>query len=275
MSTPTCLNCDAHLNQQSRYCAACGQRSDVHRLTLVHILHDFFHAITHADKGIFHLFRELALRPGIVAREYVAGKRKKYFSPFTFFLITMTVYVLVGMYFRPQANNQAPDKAVIARIPSEEGRRQYITMTTRGAEISGFMNKNGNIVAMFAVPFIAFITWCFWRSSGYNFAEFLVASLLFVTFGNLIFSLLVNPLQALFRGSVIASFMVPVGLLLQTCYYTFAYHQFLPSSHRSVAGSFAVSFLAIICWSFLSILVMAVYMYRDWDFYKFFVRMFG
>jgi hypothetical protein len=213
MSTPTCLNCDAHLNQQSRYCAACGQRSDVHRLTLVHILHDFFHAITHADKGIFHLFRELALRPGIVAREYVAGKRKKYFSPFTFFLITMTVYVLVGMYFRPQANNQAPDKAVIARIPSEEGRRQYITMTTRGAEISGFMNKNGNIVAMFAVPFIAFITWCFWRSSGYNFAEFLVASLLFVTFGNLIFSLLVNPLQALFRGSVIASFILPTAVL--------------------------------------------------------------
>ncbi|GEM_PF-4297466 len=85
MHPTDCLNCGAAWQPGMNYCPQCGQKTDIHRLTFTHILHEFFHAFTHADKGIFHLLKGLATQPGTVAREYVEGKRKKYFNPFTFF----------------------------------------------------------------------------------------------------------------------------------------------------------------------------------------------
>jgi hypothetical protein len=49
-------------------------KNDIHRLTFTHILHEFFHAFTHADKGIFHLLNGLVAKPGTMEREKVEGK---------------------------------------------------------------------------------------------------------------------------------------------------------------------------------------------------------
>ena len=99
MSSPNCLNCEENLEVSAKFCPQCGQKTSTHRLTIAHILHDGLHALTHADKGIFHLLKDLAVKPGIVAREYIAGKRKRYFNPFTFFLIMMGLFVVSASYF--------------------------------------------------------------------------------------------------------------------------------------------------------------------------------
>ena len=72
-----CLNCETVLSDGQRFCAHCGQKTSTHRLTWTHFQHEFFHALTHADRGILHLFKELVLRPGVVVREYLAGTRQK------------------------------------------------------------------------------------------------------------------------------------------------------------------------------------------------------
>ena len=78
-----CLNCGTSLSARDYFCPRCGQKADTHRLTWKHFGHEVLHAVTHADASVLHLFRDLLVRPGTVAREYLAGKRKKYFSPFT------------------------------------------------------------------------------------------------------------------------------------------------------------------------------------------------
>jgi uncharacterized protein DUF3667/zinc ribbon protein len=161
MSTPGCLNCGSPLEESARFCPACGQKTDTHRLTVSHILHDFFHAFTHADKGIFHLLGQLAINPGLVAREYIAGKRKKYFNPFTFFLILMSLFVLSNTYFKPATKAYQPDPAILANIRTEAGKQQYLVMSRRGSEIKGIMSRHGNVVALFAVPLFALLSWSF------------------------------------------------------------------------------------------------------------------
>ena len=74
-----CANCAAPLDPQFRYCPQCSQKVDLHRLSLHDIFHDVVHYFTHADKGFFGLLKDLAVSTGKVAREYVTGKRKKYF----------------------------------------------------------------------------------------------------------------------------------------------------------------------------------------------------
>src|SRR5690606_26114281 len=91
-----CLNCGQLLN--GAYCAGCGQRSDTGRLNLPEILRDLWHSLTETNVGVLHLVRELAYRPGHVVREYAAGHRRRYFNPWTFFVLATALYVFTATW---------------------------------------------------------------------------------------------------------------------------------------------------------------------------------
>jgi len=81
----TCKNCGN--NFTGNYCNVCGQRATTKRLNLKQILHDFFHAFTHVDKGFLYSAKELAIRPGHSIRGYIEGKRAAHASPFLMLII--------------------------------------------------------------------------------------------------------------------------------------------------------------------------------------------
>ena len=276
MVPATCLNCSNEVENGQKFCPSCGQKTNTHRLTIGHFLHEGFHALTHTDKGIFHLLKCLATKPGTTAREYLRGRRKAFFNPFTFFLLIMGLFVFLNIYFSPPQKNIHPDSQALARIPSESGKQKYIATMNRVSRSSHFMRNNGNILAMIAIPYISFITWVFFRKQQYNYAEHLTANMMFITFSNLLFALSVFPLQALARGTRAETFLVWIGLILQVLYLAWSLNGFLGlRSARARTKSFAVSFLAIILWMILTLTGMAVYIYQSWDFYKFFTRFSG
>jgi Protein of unknown function (DUF3667) len=275
MQPTNCLNCGTDLQTGQRFCGQCGQQAAIHRFSVPHFLHEFFHAFTHADKGIFHLLKSLATRPGTTAREYINGRRKAYFSPFTFFLIIMGIYVLANAFFVKAPPEQEPDPQVLAHIPTEEGRQTYIGMLTRGNKVAHFMTKSANIVAMVAVPLIALITWLFFRRRRYNYAEHLTANLLFVVFSNLVFVILIFPLDALFKGHFFTRYFPFIGMFLQALYLFWCLNGFLElKSAGQRTKSLLVSFFAIVLWFVCCLTLMALYIYQSWDFYKFYGRMF-
>ena len=105
-----CLNCEAALAGQD-FCGQCGQKVATHRLTLGGIGHDLVHALFHVDQSILALLKGLLLRPGQVAREYVDGRRRRYFSPFAFAVITAglaTFFVIAtgARWFAPSPTAQ-------------------------------------------------------------------------------------------------------------------------------------------------------------------------
>ncbi len=80
-----CRNCGA--DATTSFCGACGQKVDVHRLSLAALLHEIPHAIFHVDRGFFPTIVGLFSRPGDVVSEYLNGKRAKYFNPLTLLVI--------------------------------------------------------------------------------------------------------------------------------------------------------------------------------------------
>lgn len=275
MHTNNCLNCQAPLQPDQRYCSQCGQQTAIHRFSIPHFLHEFFHAFTHTDKGIFHLLKCLASRPGTTAREYLQGKRKAYFNPFTFFLIVMAVYVLVDPFFVRSIPEAHPDPAVLARIPTAEGRDNYVNILHRANQMQYVLTGKANFVAMVAVPLIALISWlCFYRR-GFNYAEHLTANMMFVVFANLMMVILIFPLKALLKDSPMGYRLPFLGMLFQVLYLWWCYNGFFQLQGIGArTRSFLVSFLAISFWFFFSLTITAIYIYQSWDFYKFFVRMF-
>lgn len=145
MSDSICKNCAAPLRPQDQFCPACGQTAHTHRLDLRHILHEFVHAVIHADKGILYLTKEMIRRPGFVAKDYVEGRRKRYFNPFSYLVITVAVAAFLSNYFHlMESNTQHPNP------------------------VSAMVSKNINLVFLVSVPICSFFNWQLFRRSGYD-----------------------------------------------------------------------------------------------------------
>lgn len=273
MEGNTCLNCNNHLEDSAKFCPQCGQSRNVHRFTIANFFHEGFHAVTHTDKGIFHLLKSLATKPGTTAREYIQGKRKSYFSPFTFFLILMGVFVLSNNFFTKKTRLVEPNPRVIQSMLTEEKRQAYIATMERVNKSQAFFKKNGNIVAMVAIPFISFFTWIFFRRRKFNYAEHLTANMMFVAFSNLVFTVLIFPLASTL-GSELARLFTFIAMLLQAVYFAWCLNGFLDlRTAGQKTKAFFVCLFAIFMWAVFSVTAMAIYIYQNWHFYEFFTRM--
>ncbi len=146
----------------------------------------------------------------------------------------------------------------------------------RMSRATGFMEKHGNVVAMIAIPFISLLSWSFFHKRKYNFAGHLAANMMFITFANIVFTVLVFSLQSLFKWTEFNHYFTYAALVLQAVYLGWCLNGFMQPDHAvQRAKSFLVSFLAIVLWFFLSLGTMAVYIYQSNEFYRFFERMFS
>src|SRR5215510_13853095 len=89
----TCKNCGYQFH--GKYCTHCGEKVyGEHDKKLSHFLEEAFHFITHFDNKIFRSFWLMLVRPGFVPKEYCEGKRKRYFSPISLFMVGVVIYLL-------------------------------------------------------------------------------------------------------------------------------------------------------------------------------------
>jgi uncharacterized OB-fold protein len=172
MEPVKCLNCEASLTPMQAYCSACGQKADTKRLTLHDITHALIHVFTHADHSVFALVRDLAYKPGRVAREYVDGKRRKYFNPFTFALVVVGVASLVLAFTK------------------------FVDFTpyAAGNPVGAFFQRNINLIALAQLPMLSLFSMLFFRAEKLHFAEHLVLASYATGFRSVFMTLVVAPL---------------------------------------------------------------------------------
>ena len=173
------------------------------------------------------MIADLAVKPGTVAKEFVAGKRKKYFSPFTFFILSIGILVFSSHLFKAVQEERAVDPKVLAQMPNEAAKKYYVNLVHRTNEGMEFMSKRLNTVAMLVLPFYAFLSWIFFRKRGYNYSEMLVAFMLFQSFVSLVMAVLVIPWIARYKDQSIVLYIFIAVLLLMSVYVGAAQYKFL------------------------------------------------
>jgi hypothetical protein len=247
----TCPNCSSAIHEGDHYCAHCSQASHVHLFSLPHVGHEVMHALTHADKGALHLLKELAIRPGIVAREYILeGKRKKYFNPFTFLILALGITLFVNSIFHPYTGSHtgAPPSSQSATV--QQAPSQFDGYRERGMKFQTFLEKRSNLVVFFTIPIFALAYWLFFLRSGINYAEHFVAQVFFSSFNALISLALLAPLRPFLSSS---SQFAGLQLLVQLLYLSFAYYQFMDKDRSwRLAKSVLATVLALIIWVVVS-----------------------
>lgn len=175
--TKACKNCDGVLLPAYKFCPQCGQSAKIKRLNLKQVRKDLLKKFLHAEMGIVYLTKALALRPGIVAREYFEGKRKRYYEPLKYLTLSVGISVLATEYF---------DLMSTARAGANP--------------VSVFVARHLNVILMFSVPIAAFISWLFFPKKRYNYAEHLALHAFVGGFRTLFYLLIFTPLVALFRA---------------------------------------------------------------------------
>jgi hypothetical protein len=294
MSAPAnCLDCAAPLAPGQRYCSQCGQAADTHRISLAHFAHDLGHELLHADRNVITLTAALARRPGEVVREYLAGRRKRWFNPFAYLLLVAALGTLalqgISALTAPPREPAAPthvavdgnavenastrsadaiDSSGSARAIDTSGarpvdKRLSATQKQRARDVGDFMRKHQNLVMLLAVPFNALVFWIAFARRGPNVAEQLTANIFLVAFLMLFTSLLFYPLMALTRGSGAFFVVLAAMLLSHALYYAFAYIQWLALARwPQRLYALAVSAAAIGGWGALTSLAMRWYIAR-------------
>ncbi len=91
MAERRCLNCESTIPATARFCPHCSQRTDTARLSFTDMTRDLMHAFVNVERGPLMFAWALLTRPGGIAREYVEGRRRRYYGPFA------TLAVLVGL----------------------------------------------------------------------------------------------------------------------------------------------------------------------------------
>jgi len=92
-----CLNCGSEFSDN--FCGHCGQEEIVPRIRFKHLVAQFFKFILLIESHILITIKNLVIRPGHFVRDYLAGKRAPFCSPIQFFLLFMTVYLILFGFF--------------------------------------------------------------------------------------------------------------------------------------------------------------------------------
>lgn len=154
----SCLNCGAELIGE--FCHTCGQSAKVKRLAFLETLQDFFSSSFALEGPLIQTMKMLLVNPGLLFREYVAGKRKKYYRPVAFFILLTAVYLIVRslINYDPFADNP-----MTTNVP--ESRKKMV-------EAGHFMVRNINNILFALVLSIAIFQKLFFYRR-YNFTEYL------------------------------------------------------------------------------------------------------
>jgi hypothetical protein len=198
-----CANCESALGSGQRFCGQCGQKAGRGRLTMRDIAHDFMHALTHADHSILALVRDLAYRPGHVAREYVEGRRKKYFGPLAFLVISVGLasfmVVLAGAHF-------------FTPVPDDT--------------IANFLQQHINLIILLQMPLLAGVCALLFWNTKLHYAEHLVLAAYTTGFRMLFLALIGVPVFYFGKLSPLGHISAPIYLGLWLVYFSVAAVQF-------------------------------------------------
>lgn len=233
-SPEVCVNCGADMREGQRFCGQCGQRVIHGRLTLHDVGHDLVHAITHADHSIFSLMKDLALRPGRVAREYVDGKRKKYFGPFAF------LFILVGL-----ASFVTVVSGVewFAPVPGDNPARK-------------FLQQHFNLVVLIQAPVLAGLCQLLFWSRRLHYAEHLVLAAYTSGFRCLLLVFIATPLLYAMGGKQIHPWAILGYFAVWLVYFCFAAAQFYGGNR--FAASCKAGFAALLTQAFSFLFVFII-----------------
>ena len=92
----TCPNCHNSFNKEFKYCPECGQENKNFKLDVKYFFSEFLSGMFNLDSKIFRTLKLLFLKPGMLSKEFIAGRRNSYIPPVRLYLIGSLIYFTIS-----------------------------------------------------------------------------------------------------------------------------------------------------------------------------------
>jgi hypothetical protein len=215
MEKHLCLNCST--DAPGKFCANCGQKTGMHRITFVHfIAHDLVHGMFHLDRGIAFTMKEALIRPGKAALDYISGKRVRYYN--VFYLSLILIGLAIVLY--------SIGVAGVEFKGNDQGSQDVIDV----------MTGNAKLVVLCYVPLLAINARVLFWKLRLNLAEhFIVAGFTFVGMLLLIdFALAINAITSITSGSILVNWILVILCTLAFFFPLWAYANLAWKTHSAL-----------------------------------------
>ena len=182
-SPPNCLNCDAEL--QGAFCHACGQKVVAPVVGLHDFVHEATHEFLHLDGKILNTVKLLVLKPGLLTREFIEGRRARYISP-------LRVYLTFSLIFFALAAIVPGARQSFVKVGPTTGTRSPAEVAAeerQADEIGNAIMQNLPRAAFLLMPAFALLTWVFYRREQPYYVPHLYFAIHFHAFAFLILAL--------------------------------------------------------------------------------------
>lgn len=112
-----CLNCGQGLDPTDRYCRHCGQKRVKRKLHLRDFLQESLSSFFALDGRVFRTLKALFFKPGVLAQDFVNGKRARYFNPVRVYFLSSLFMIFMVTWDKdepmvvvdPEIENQPAD----------------------------------------------------------------------------------------------------------------------------------------------------------------------
>lgn len=112
-SESNCLNCEATVT--GNFCSTCGQENlELHENFLHLAMHSVGHYF-HLESKFFKSMVPLLTKPGLLTKEYFAGKRASHLNP-----ISMYIFISILFFFLFTANTNINKKGILKESAAEK-----------------------------------------------------------------------------------------------------------------------------------------------------------
>lgn len=112
-----CQNCNSFVRR--RFCPKCGQENVETRQSFHYLFTHFIEDLVHYDGSFWKTLKTLFFKPGVLTKEYLAGKRKKYVAPVKLYIfVSFFVFFVGGLISKITSTN---DEILQSYKPIEYG----------------------------------------------------------------------------------------------------------------------------------------------------------
>lgn len=106
----TCKNCENEFDKKFSFCPYCGQQAKV-ELTVRVLFYNTISNYFSFDARFFKSFIRLMIKPGLVAKRFVEGKRLKYLHPAQYYFFVSVIFFFI-FSFKVREYNENANKAL-------------------------------------------------------------------------------------------------------------------------------------------------------------------
>lgn len=114
-----CLNCETPLDISEKYCHHCGQLNSTKKLTINDFIEEFLSNFYAYDSRLRNSIISMLTKPGVLAKEFNAGKRQKYANPFRLFL-SVSIILFLTFSLSEKISNNSSETNNLNLIESDE-----------------------------------------------------------------------------------------------------------------------------------------------------------